>query len=250
MAGAFLGLCNLTRPTLLRFGLLLTIFYFFLEWKPGPRTRGAVLALAVSVVFLLPWWVRNYEAFGKFIPGTTGEGFVWLGCYNEKAFSNPAFYGSWANYQTDITPTPFLGKNEIERDRIASAMAREYAFTHISSIPRTLPWKLLRAFHWYPLVFDSLNPAGPARRVASVWGFVFSVILVYPLLVWEGWKRVRERPFATPILLCAYFLLVILATYGSRRMRLPIEGVMILFASAGWDRLITKVRSITGSAVG
>jgi hypothetical protein len=108
----------------------------------------------------------------------------------------------------------------------------------------------LRAFHWYPLVFDSLNPAGPARRVASVWGFVFSVILVYPLLVWEGWKRVRERPFATPILLCAYFLLVILATYGSRRMRLPIEGVMILFASAGWDRLITKARSITGSAVG
>jgi 4-amino-4-deoxy-L-arabinose transferase-like glycosyltransferase len=244
LAGALLGLCNLTRPTLLRFGLLLPLLFLVLEKGPGRRARGALLAFAVSLVFLLPWWWRNYEAFGHFIPATTGEGFVWLGCYNDKAFHDPGFYGSWVNYETDIDPSPFRGRAEYDRDRIATEMARDYAGAHLSGIPRTLPWKLFRTFHWYPHVVDRLSPPGTVRRLASAWGFLFSVILVYPMLAWEGWRRLADRRFAAPILLCAYFVLVVLATYGSRRMRVPIEGVMIVIAAAGWDRVTGRFRSI------
>lgn len=245
-AGVLLGLANLTRPTMLRFVPVLPALYLFLERKGGRRTRGALLAAAVSVVFLLPWWWRNYAAFGHFIPGSTGEGFVWLGCYNDKAFQDPSFYGSWVNYTTDIDDAPFAGKTEYERDRTAKAMAREYAAAHAAQAPRTLPWKLFRTFHWYPHVLDRIFPRGPARRFAAAWGFLFSVVLVYPIFAWEGWRRLRDRRFALPFALCAYFLFVVLATYGSRRLRLPIEGVMLLFASLGWDRATRRVRSPFG----
>lgn len=243
VAGALLGLCNLTRPTLLRFGLLLPVFYILFERKPGSRTCGAVLAVAVSIAFLLPWWGRNYAVFGRFIPGTTGEGFVWLGCYNDKAFHDRAFRGAWVNYNTDIDDKPFQGKTEFERDRLASAMSREYAIAHAGEIPRTLPWKLMRTFHWQPYVVDRIWLPEGFRSITPAWGFLFSFVSVYPLMLWEGWMRRKERSFGALFLLSAYFLLVILAAYGSRRMRLPIEGVMIVFAAAGWDRLIGKVRS-------
>jgi len=243
VAGALLGLCNLTRPTLLLFGLLLPIFYLLLERKPGAQTRGAVLAVAVSVAFLLPWWGRNYAVMGHFIPGTTAEGFVWLGCYNDMAFHDPAFRGAWVNYNTNIDDNPFQGKTEFERDRLASAMAREYAIAHAGEIPRTLPWKLMRTFYWRPHVVDRIWLPEWFRSIIPAWGFLYSFVFVYPLMLWEGWMRRKERSFGALFLLSAYFLLVILATYGSRRMRLPIEGVMIVFAAAGWDRLTGKVYS-------
>jgi 4-amino-4-deoxy-L-arabinose transferase-like glycosyltransferase len=242
-AGALLGLCNLTRPTLLLFPFLLPACYLLLERRPGARTRGAVLAMAVTIFFLLPWWGRNCAAFGHFIPGTTGEGFVWLGCYNDKAFHDRAMRGAWVNYNTEIDDRPFQGKTEFERDRIASRIAREYAIAHAGEIPRVLPWKLMRTFHWRPHLVDREWLPGWVRSITPAWGFLFSFVLVFPLMLREGWMRRRERPFAVLLLLSFYFLLVVLATYGSRRMRLPVEGVMIVFAAAGWDRLAGKVHS-------
>ncbi|MCL5884162.1 MAG: glycosyltransferase family 39 protein, partial [Deltaproteobacteria bacterium] len=244
MAGIFLGLCNLSRPTLLRFGLLLPLFYLFLEKGAGRKVRGALLAFAVSIVLLLPWVFRNYAAFGHFIPGATSEGFVWLGCYNDMAFHRPEYYGSWVNYETNIAPVPYRGQSEYEREKVAAAMARKYAVDHLAEIPRTLPWKIFRTFLWYPHVLDRIRLPEGLRLLPSAWGFLFSFVLVYPLLAWEGWNRRRDRRFAAPAFLCAYFLFVVLATYGSRRMRLPVEGVMIVVAAAGWDRLMERFRSI------
>jgi 4-amino-4-deoxy-L-arabinose transferase-like glycosyltransferase len=246
VAGLLLGLCNLTRPSMLRFGILLPFCYLFVERRIGPKVRGAILLLVLSVVLLVPWWVRNAAVFGRFIPGTTGEGFVLLGAYNEKAFTDPAFIGSWVNYETDISPAPFRGRTEYDRDRIASAMAKEYAAAHWTGIPRTLPWRLLRAFYWYPNVVDRFTEAAGTRRLSSIWGFLFTFVLVYPMAATEGVRRLRDRRFLAPFLLVAWFLLVILAAYGSQRMRLPIEGVMIVFAAAGWDRFTGKMRSTPG----
>lgn len=237
-AGALLGLCNLTRPTLLGFSLLLPFCYLLPERSPGVRTRGAVLAIAVSILFLLPWWGRNFAAFGHFIPGTTGEGFVWLGCYNDKAFHERAFRGAWVNYDAEIDDRPFQKKTEFERGRIASAMAREYAGAHAGEIPRLLPWKLMRTFHWRPHLVDREWLPGWIRSITPSWGFLFSFVLVYPVMAREGWARRGERSFGISFLLFAYVVLVVLATYGSRRMRLPVEGVMLVLAAAGWDRLL------------
>lgn len=243
VAGLLLGLSNLTRPTLLRFGILIPIAYGVLDKGLGRRARGAILLVAVSAAILLPWWIRNAVVFGHFIPGTTGEGTVFVGVYNEKALNDPSFYGSWVNYGTDISPEPFQGRTEYDRDRTASGMAWKYAAAHWTRIPRTLPWKILRAFHWYPHVIDRLSRDRWARVLAAVWGFLFSVVLVYPAMVMEGWRRLRDRRYALIFLFVGWFLFVILVTYGSRRMRLPIEGVMIVLAAAGWDRLTGKAHS-------
>lgn len=69
-AGLFGALAGLVRPNL----MLLPAVYA-LAYLVGERSgRKALILCATSAVVLLPWSVRNYEAFGRFTPISPGGG--------------------------------------------------------------------------------------------------------------------------------------------------------------------------------
>jgi len=80
LAGITLGIGVYMRPNLLLFGIFVSFFsYFYLRDKI--RTVKLLLsAVIIPAIFLLPWWLRNYKIFHRFIPLTTNLGHVlWVG---------------------------------------------------------------------------------------------------------------------------------------------------------------------------
>ena len=78
LSGIFFALAVLTRPV----GLFLFIFIIFLILFRQPRWDNVkhvvVLAMAM-IILILPWTIRNYVVFGKFIPVTTqGSLVLWV----------------------------------------------------------------------------------------------------------------------------------------------------------------------------
>jgi 4-amino-4-deoxy-L-arabinose transferase-like glycosyltransferase len=75
--GLFLGLTALTRPEYLVFGLLLGLFALVKMWRGrGVRigVASAALFVAAFAVVLVPWTIRNFIVFDRFVPITTGGG--------------------------------------------------------------------------------------------------------------------------------------------------------------------------------
>src|SRR5207302_1680079 len=82
VAGALLGLSALTRATALGFVPLAALWLYLPAARPSPAARLAVPAVLVGacVVILLPWTVRNYLAYKRFVLVDTTSGYnLWLG---------------------------------------------------------------------------------------------------------------------------------------------------------------------------
>ncbi len=76
---------------LFRFELLLLLLINLIYFISKKKIRTTVIILTVSILFLLPWIVRNYYTFHRFIPATTSTG---LNLYRGH---NPYEIGVWAN---------------------------------------------------------------------------------------------------------------------------------------------------------
>ena len=88
MAGTTIGVATYFRPTV----LLLPFAWAFLlliTKKMGLAQVGKTLitVLVPVIMLLLPWWIRNYVAFERFIPTQSGLWMAWWQGFGE--FENP-----------------------------------------------------------------------------------------------------------------------------------------------------------------
>ena len=109
--GASAGLLALTQP-----GLLPLAGLFGLVALTGPLRpliRPALIAIPLAaIVVMLPWWVRNFVAFGTFVPLTSAGGYnFWIG-------NNPDADGHWMP-----PPAQLHGLPELEYGKAAGRMA-------------------------------------------------------------------------------------------------------------------------------
>jgi 4-amino-4-deoxy-L-arabinose transferase-like glycosyltransferase len=75
MAAAF-GACSallvLTQPALAFFPIALSILFFAADGRRWGRSAG--IAAVFGLLVLLPWWIRNWLIFQRFVPFTTSAG--------------------------------------------------------------------------------------------------------------------------------------------------------------------------------
>lgn len=137
LIGVYLSLGFLSRPSLKTAALLGAVFALAIQFRPVAalvplfvclllllrRTGDALFTklklcavwLAVLVLLISPWWIRNYLLFDSFIPLTRSSG-------------NPLLYGSYINYEgieggwREDWP---LGRDRLESDRLHREMAVE-----------------------------------------------------------------------------------------------------------------------------
>lgn len=207
----------------------------------GALAGRAVIALALVAMAMLPFTVRNYRAFGQFVPLNTNAGFVMF-------WANHPVHGTWfqpilsygaINYGT-MLPQDIKGLNEAALDR--ELLRRGVGFVKDDPV-RYLRLSMSRAVEYF-----KFWPSADSGRTSNAVR-VLSFGLLLPLLV-SGmaitFRRTRDAVCQSPgasllLLVAAAYTIVHLLTWTLVRYRLPVDAMVIPFAGvslvAAWTRL-------------
>ncbi|NGZ76043.1 ArnT family glycosyltransferase [Saccharibacillus alkalitolerans] len=183
-------------------------------------TYTAVI-LGVFVLLMSPWWIRNYEAFGRFIPFTEAAGSPLI--LGSTAFGQvpDGFYEKYPEYGGDV----MQGSD----DDLAQAAGRmiAYGFTH----------EPLKYLAFYTLgKFGGLYGIAYWERpiLGMTWAHYFPVHAAYVLLglygMFTALKRKLRAAYA-PLAVLAYFTLIYVPFIAIPRYGYPNLFLFALFAA-------------------
>jgi hypothetical protein len=247
LLGLALGITILLRQLFL---LFMPFLFLWLWWAKRPRLTSFVLPVALVVLMIAPWTIRNYRAFDQIVPLNTNSGFAF-------------FWGNHPRYGTQFIPIlpsgeyyrmipealQAQGLNEAEMD---SALLAEALDIILADPGRYLLLSLSR----FPTYF-MFWPSGDSSLVSNlsrVGSFgLFLPFMVYGLFLTlkQSFASWRER-FASPLTLLYLFMLVYtgihILTWTLIRYRIPVDAVLVIFASYGLLDLLEKVMARQGAA--
>ena len=225
---------------------ILSLFPFFLAWlvweahkESAPWAKPVAAALLIFTIGLVPWTIRNYRVFDKFIVLRSNFGLeLWLG-------NNPNVIGgmSLLSHPND---NPQEAEKYKEMGEIAYMADKEHeAFAFMRTHPRDTLDSMFRRFVENWLDFTD-SPLDTWSRV-SLYARAFIVMnCLFPLLSFLGaLYAYRARgsealPFAMVLLI---FPLVFYLTHSSLRYRFPIDPVMMVLAAGAVPSLLPLARS-------
>ncbi len=253
-AGIAWGLASLTRPTALALPVLLALW----AWLPlglalSPRGRlhqVGMLLLAVALT-VGPWTLRNAVVLGAFVPVTTGAGQALLDSNNPGAWDDPVKRGGADGALRDsLLRTEYRGLPEPAVDVRARARAAGFLRERAAEWPAMAAAKLARFWrlHAEAGTTGSWSAAGsPLERLRrAVDPLLLWSVLALPLALWGAGVSLRgpRRWFQSlGLWVILYFSALAVVFFGSLRMRLPVEPLVVLFAAAGLDDLVRRARA-------
>lgn len=218
---------------------------------PRSRLRQIALLLLGLALTVGPWTLRNALVLHAFVPVTTGAGRALLVGNNAGAWSDPATRGGGSNDLWDeLVRTEYRGLSETETDVRARARTVTFLREHFPEWPAMAAAKAAR--FWRLSAGAGATPgerwvALPLRDLVRVLDplFLWSVV-VLPLALWGlglslGGPRRWFQSLSLWVIL--YFTWLGVVFFGSLRMRVPIEPLVVLFAAAGLDDLGQRLRT-------
>ena len=245
--GLALGVTILLRQLFL---LFMPFLLLWLWWAKRPSLTSFILPVAMVILMIVPWTIRNQQAFGQIVPLNTNSGFAF-------------FWGNHPRYGTQFIPIlpsgeyyrmipdelQAQGLNEAEMDSALLGEALEiiladpgrYVLLSLSRIPTY--------FMFWPSAESS--PVSNLSRVGSFG--IFLPFMVYGLFLtlrksFSSWK---ER-LASPLTLLYLFMLVYtgihILTWTLIRYRIPVDVILVIFAGYGLVDLAEKVFARRGAA--
>ena len=218
--GLLTGIATLVQPALLLLAPLLGLAVRgrFPTWSSW--VRAMAIAVAVTTLTLLPWWIRNWLVFHAFVPLTTaGPSGLWIGV------ASPA---GWVQL-----PREFLLGGELESARLFAAESWRlivadpvgYLLGSLGKIPAAFAQSdhpigllftmqphrhgaLLMRIGWLPTL------ATLAMLIAAAWGIlrngppqlnrmILAALAYIPLVAMWFEFSARHRYYLTPLLLLA-----------------------------------------------
>jgi len=209
-AGLGLGLAALTRPVALVLPIGLAIW-----GRMGDRRRVAVM-IAVWLVTLTPWTVRNWLLLERFVPVSTMGGIVLY-----QGFHPPA--AGWGSTPWEEIHR-LTGDLDSEVD-VSAALVRHTVATVIDepvAAAAMLPRKIVGLLHPFSEGDGRIDP-------------IYLVLLGAG--AWSAWGARRRDAMRACTVVLLYIPATALVFYGSPRFRYPVEPVLIALASAGLVRL-------------
>ena len=233
-AGLSMGYAALTRPI----AVLFPLFLFPALWA-APGTRGwrplarMAILLAATAVVMLPWWIRNYEVFHRFVPTTTNGGSTFYGSNNDVVLHDHESLGSWVS--TRLLPgreKVDAAPDEVSHDQVEWGLGKKWVETHPADLPLLLTYKMAR--FWLP---DTTSGNRKFVLMQVVTYTPFAVLILVGLFF-----SLRGKGFSPPWLavhgILAANLVSTLLFYGSARFRDSITPVLMIYAALGIDGLL------------
>lgn len=248
-AGAWIGISDLVRPTLILFPLFAGLTLLVrLGWRRGLRL-AVVLGVATGVV-VAPWTAYNYAKWDAFIPLATSNAILWQGSpeyYNLIHEHGYTYMQIWTEvlYPPDSeAPYPYTVEGDaywtgravrsiLDEPVTYVRYALEKSVTYWVGDPNA-DWGNTHVFN-----FRLLREHGYGR--AAVLGLAFAR-LVLPLLALAGiavlWRRWREWLPLYAILV--YTTLLHAATHAEARLSEPFHPLLLVVVSAAAARLMAR----------
>jgi hypothetical protein len=233
-AGLLTGLAVLTRAN----GLILLAPLAFAAWRSS--WRAAAVLVAVTLVTVSPWTIRNARDLHAFVPTTTQLGWALAGTYNDQARNDRENPASWRSLfripELRAIDRRHLGEPEAERERRWRAFALAYIGEHPTYVAKVAYWntrRLLDLASWdwsrHTASTVSVTPGWAGIGVVCFW--VFAVIALFA-------RRVRAAPlyvWAVPLVM---YLSVIFLASETPRYRAALDPFVILLAALALQRLL------------
>jgi hypothetical protein len=192
--------------------------------------------VAGAALLLVPWLVRNHSVRGEWILVSSNGG------WNLYVGNNPAGTADRADLARAVPPSlrdTLMTMNEVEGDRYLRGLAAQYVREHPGE---TATRVLARAKNllWFNEAFGrSSGNSGLVRRATrAIYPAAWATILALGVAGMIITRRDARRHVLFYGMIAANAL-VILATFFVNRYRAPIEPILIVFAGAAIDRLLT-----------
>lgn len=203
---------------------------------------GSVLSMVVVLGLIAPWTVRNYRAFGTFVPLNTNSGYAFF-------WGNHTIYGTHfvgilpedgPSYQ-DLIPVELRHLNEAELDR---ALLREGVKLVFDDPVRYLLLSMSRTREYFK--FWPSEESSTVSNIARVGSFgLFLPLILYGLgvsvvIAWRSTSFYRRAAIVLLGLFCIVYTMLHLLTWALIRYRLPVDAVFLIFAAVGVITLLER----------
>ena len=225
---------------------ILSLMPFFLGWLvwearkvAAPWVMPAAAALLVFAIAMVPWTIRNYRVFGKFIVLRSNFGLeLWLG-------NNPEVTDTSAEWQHPNTNVAEGQKYKRLGEIAYMAEKQQEAFTFMRTHPSTTLNLMFHRFvsHW--LAFsDSPADVWENGTVYSKSFLVLNCLLSVLCLLGALYAHRSGDPEAfLYAMVLLVFPLVFYLTHASMRYRFPVDPIMLILAVGAVAHLLSLARS-------
>lgn len=228
--GIVLGTMILMKPGALIFLLVPILLFRILQ--AGNKT--ILVALATSILLVVPWMIRNYHTFGEFALTSNGGMNLLIGNHES---ANGA-------YNIAFDQKPFQNaRSEFEADRIARDQALRYVVNEPDALPLLAVKKLAHFFESEgSLLVWSFHsqPEDTSTRFAAKYAEVpllpliltnLSYMLLLTTAVIGFIASEKERTWFVVGLLCLLWLSLHILFFGGSRFHFPVMPAAVLFAA-------------------
>lgn len=227
--GFLLGLLYLTRPVAVA---LVAGFLGIIVLKK--QYKSLVLILSVFLILQIPWVIRNYEVYGKFLPTHTAAGGV--------DFLSGNYPGNHGEYRSD-----FELYQKIEAEDPTPMGFYENSTKWFLNFAKEEPIKLAGVWLEKSVIFWSMTKTGgfwfhyfnKGEQAATIIMSIISYFLIYGTAIAYLMKYIKEKfrgnDFLKAMFVSAFFLtLISIMTIISSRYRLTLLPMMLVFSFGFW----------------
>jgi 4-amino-4-deoxy-L-arabinose transferase-like glycosyltransferase len=254
VAGLLAGLAILTRAN----GAILLLPLGFAVWDARPRwSRRALLPpallVAVAVLTVAPWTIRNAVVLGAFVPVSTQLGTSLAGTYNDTSRDDREHPASWRSlrrvpeYQHLTGPTAWRRVGEAKLERELRAAALRFAADHPAYVADVAFWNTRRALDLAGLGWSrhtaSTVSVPPGWADAGVFTFWTVAALALAGALTARARRIPLHVAAVPALL---YLSVVFLAFETPRYRTGIDPFVVLLAAVALVVARDAVRGRSG----
>jgi 4-amino-4-deoxy-L-arabinose transferase-like glycosyltransferase len=241
--GLLWGFTLLTNPAV---ASLLPVLLTWVAYRHRNRDRASLwlvrpaLAAAIALLCCVPWTIRNYVQFHKFIPLRSNFAFELYIGNNENYDEQHRFRPGAVTQDREILRYLRMGETAFMEEEKRKAIA------FITAHPRIELWLVLERFVDFWL--GSASPLAAFRQADSLWlYFILACNIVAPLTAFVGILVLfaTKNPYAFPVLAFPLvFPLLYYVTHTSLRYRHPVDPLVLLLAAIGvhglWQWLARK----------
>ncbi|HUF96672.1 MAG TPA: glycosyltransferase family 39 protein [Ilumatobacter sp.] len=237
--GLALGLATLARSEMLAivpFFSIVAVTTVTVVWEGRNRFTNGAIVVAVAVLTISPWVVRNLVVFEHPVVLTTNEGATLLGANCPDTYFGDKL-GGWSLPCVLGAVGPPDEEGSVRSDRYRS-VATAYAGDHIARMPVVVAARLGRVLDVYKVEQQVAGDVGEDRDEWAVWAGIPSFWLLAATAA-VGARRVKRGDrllLGAPVIVA---LAVAVVFYGSRRLRAPAEPTLVIVAAlaiAWWWR--------------
>jgi 4-amino-4-deoxy-L-arabinose transferase-like glycosyltransferase len=242
LTGIVLGLTALIRPTILSFLLFFAIWCLLACRTMKTRLQALVVVLIAGAV-ILPWSLRNYRLYDRFVLITPTAWTVFIQGNNSVVANDPKYAGYCVWYtQVPEWADKFDGLPQIDREPVAKKLGLQWLAKNHDKWGLLVRAKFIR--FWSPF----LKQESRLNRLIMLvsWGSV--LVLSLPAFFVTLVKFIRER--SAGIILHLFVLSATLNAviyFGLPRYRYPMEPFCIILAGVTvtwlWDKIVPNRRT-------